>query len=352
VTQDWVGYAGDVARTELIGALTAAAGAALLVLALRRFGPALVDGRRRSHRRLRVALTYLAPVILEPLFNDFEPLPRGALRSDVLALAERAGVEVGEVYVVDASRRTTAPTHIVAGLGATMRVVLYDTLLRDFEPDEVRLIVAPRAGSRAPPRPAQRLLYVALVAPPGCLAAAALGERFARGAAVSSRDRPPCPPSPGRRARRDAVDHDLQQLSRAVERRADAYSLELTGDRRRSSPCSGGCRPATSPIPRPRAGDFRSRRTHRALERIARPEAAARAATAGARRPAGVARTLELGKALYRLARLPLGEVVLHRLDQLAHERRREVQACHRDARDLGILDLVVDPAGGLMVNS
>ena len=74
------------------------------------------------------ATTYAAPVLLDPLFNRFEPLPAGATRTDVLELAERSGVDVGEVLVMDASRRTTAANAYVTGIGSTHRVVLGDTL--------------------------------------------------------------------------------------------------------------------------------------------------------------------------------------------------------------------------------
>src|SRR5206468_476323 len=97
------------------------------------------------------AVVFASPVLLDPLFNRFRPLPEGPLRRDVLDLADRAGVRVGEVYVVDASRRTTAANAYVTGLGPTKRVVLFDTLLgahageaggSDFTPDETRLVVA------------------------------------------------------------------------------------------------------------------------------------------------------------------------------------------------------------------
>ena len=80
--------------------------------------------------------------MLDPLFNDFTPLPEGETRSDVLELAAAAGVKVGEVFSVDASRRTTAANAYVAGLGPTKRVVLYDTLLDRYSRDEVRVVVA------------------------------------------------------------------------------------------------------------------------------------------------------------------------------------------------------------------
>src|SRR5437763_1902021 len=52
------------------------------------------------------AMVLAGPVVLDPLFNTFTPLEDGPLRRDVLDLAQRAGVRVREVYVVDASRRT------------------------------------------------------------------------------------------------------------------------------------------------------------------------------------------------------------------------------------------------------
>ena len=95
---------------------------------------------------------WLAPVVLDPVFNRYEDLPPGRTRADVEELAQRAGVDVGDVLVVDASRRTTAANAYVDGLGHTKRVVLYDTLLERFDPAQVR----PRRGARAGPRQAPR----------------------------------------------------------------------------------------------------------------------------------------------------------------------------------------------------
>ena len=68
----------------------------------------------------------------------------------------RAGVKVGEVYSVDASRRTTAANAYVTGLGPTKRVVLFDTLLDRYSRDEIRVVVAHELGPRAQPRRAAR----------------------------------------------------------------------------------------------------------------------------------------------------------------------------------------------------
>ena len=166
--------------------------------------------------------------MLDPLFNKFTPLPEGRTRADVLELAQRAGVEVGEVYEIDASRRTTAANAYVAGLGRTKRVVLYDNLLKDFTPDEVRLVVAHELGHVRHRDVPHGLLYLAIVAPFGMFAVARLGERFGR---PTSAGTPAALPAHGAGGRdRGAGHHDRLQpaLARTSSARADAYALELT----------------------------------------------------------------------------------------------------------------------------
>jgi STE24 endopeptidase len=76
------------------------------------------------------ALFILAqPLVVQPLFNRFEPLRDRALAARIESIASRMGVNVDDVLVADASRRTTTANAYVAGIGPTRRVVLYDTLL-------------------------------------------------------------------------------------------------------------------------------------------------------------------------------------------------------------------------------
>src|SRR3954447_11736082 len=67
-------------------------------------------------------LGFLAPLVLEPVFNRFEPLADEALSARLHAVAERAGAPVREILVVDASRRTTKTNAYVSGIGRTRRV--------------------------------------------------------------------------------------------------------------------------------------------------------------------------------------------------------------------------------------
>jgi STE24 endopeptidase len=76
------------------------------------------------------ALFILAqPLVVQPLFNRFDPLRDRALAARIESIASRMGVNVDDVLVADASRRTTTANAYVAGIGPTRRVVLYDTLL-------------------------------------------------------------------------------------------------------------------------------------------------------------------------------------------------------------------------------
>jgi STE24 endopeptidase len=97
---------------------------------------------------LVLLLTFVAPVVLEPVFNRFRPLEDSGLRAGVFRLADRSGVPVREVLVADASRRTTKLNAYVSGLGATRRVVLYDTLVEKASEPEVLTVVAHELGHR------------------------------------------------------------------------------------------------------------------------------------------------------------------------------------------------------------
>lgn len=93
-------------------------------------------------------LTFVAPVVLEPLFNRFSPLADDVLAARLRALAERGGVPVRDVLVADASRRTTKLNAYVSGIGRTRRVVVFDTLLEALDERQLQLVVAHEIGHR------------------------------------------------------------------------------------------------------------------------------------------------------------------------------------------------------------
>ncbi|MDP9401339.1 MAG: M48 family metallopeptidase [Actinomycetota bacterium] len=229
VTQGWPGWAWDVARGWAIGAVFAGSGAAVAVALIRRSPRGWWLPGSVAVVAFGAATLTVGPVVLDPVFNRFEPVPPGALRADVLRLAERAGVQVGEVYRMDASRRTTAANAYVAGLGATKRVVLYDTLLEGFTPEQVRFVVAHELAHVRHRDLQHGLLFLALVTPAALFAGSRLTARLA----------PPAPAGWAGPAVLPALALSVvalsttvtvvsNQLSRRVEARADSFALRLT----------------------------------------------------------------------------------------------------------------------------
>jgi STE24 endopeptidase len=95
-----------------------------------------------------VLLSNLAPVLIMPLFNKYVPLgdEHGDLAERLLRLAEGAHTRVRGVYKFDLSRRTKAANAAVTGIGNTRRIILGDTLLNEFTPDEIETVLAHELG--------------------------------------------------------------------------------------------------------------------------------------------------------------------------------------------------------------
>jgi Zn-dependent protease with chaperone function len=168
-------------------------------------------------------MSFVAPVVLEPVFNRFRPLEDERLAAALRSLAERAGVPVRDVLVADASRRTTRTNAYVSGLGPTRRVVVWDTLLDEADEPELELVVAHELGHRVE----RHVLQGTLLAMAGAVALvlllrAALGtlapSDFPEAALLFTGVELAAMPA-------------LAWVSRRWERQADRWSLELTGDR-------------------------------------------------------------------------------------------------------------------------
>ncbi len=127
--QAWSAYAVDMLKG--LGVNVVATTLVMLVLVgiarrWRRAWPAVAGGLLAG---LVMLGSFVYPLLVEPLFNHFEPLPDGPLRTEILALADQEGVQIDDVLVADASRRTTTLNAYVSGFGSSRRVVVYDNLV-------------------------------------------------------------------------------------------------------------------------------------------------------------------------------------------------------------------------------
>jgi STE24 endopeptidase len=141
-TRTWDAWALDLSKGWLVSVVLTALALVVLVGLARAAPRAWWAWAAVATATLVVVVSFAYPVVIEPIFNRFEPLPAGELREDLLELAERDGVAVQDVLVADASRRTSALNAYVSGFGATRRIVVYDTLLEQAPAEEVRLVVA------------------------------------------------------------------------------------------------------------------------------------------------------------------------------------------------------------------
>jgi STE24 endopeptidase len=222
-TQSPGGWLTDRAKGTAVG-IVLAAGAWTALIALVHALPSWWPLAAAGGAALAVlVLTLLAPLLLEPLFNRFQPLPDAQLAGSLRRLADEAGVPIKGVLVADASRRTVKSNAYVSGLGPTRRLVVWDTLLRTASERELRLVVAHELAHRRE----RHVLKGTLLGMAGAVAAvlllwAVLGT-----------------PQPGDYPVAALLLTGLElaampfgsALSRRWERTADRFSLRLTGDR-------------------------------------------------------------------------------------------------------------------------
>ncbi|MDD3815942.1 MAG: M48 family metallopeptidase [Desulfocapsaceae bacterium] len=93
-----------------------------------------------------IFITMFYSTLIVPLFNKQTPLEQGELRDAIEAFSTKAGFQLDNVFVIDGSRRSTKANAYFSGLGAKKRIVLYDTLIKDLEVEELVAVLAHEIG--------------------------------------------------------------------------------------------------------------------------------------------------------------------------------------------------------------
>ncbi|MFL6782314.1 MAG: M48 family metallopeptidase [Sphingomicrobium sp.] len=88
----------------------------------------------------------LAPIMIEPLFNRYEPVPQGQVRDALVTMAGRAGIPPGKIYMYNGSRQSNNFTANVSGIGGSARVAISDVAFKNASIDEVRAVTAHEIG--------------------------------------------------------------------------------------------------------------------------------------------------------------------------------------------------------------
>ena len=136
----------DEAKGFLVGFVLGAIAVDLLYFIIREFPQHWWLIAWAAFLVLFVLLAQLAPVVLFPIFYKFEPLENEELKSRLVALSARAGTRVRGVYKWNLSEKTKKANAALTGLGNTRRIILADTLLDHYSPDEIEAVLAHELG--------------------------------------------------------------------------------------------------------------------------------------------------------------------------------------------------------------
>jgi STE24 endopeptidase len=109
-------------------------------------------------------MMFISPYVIEPLFNKYEPITEEGLEGDICRVMEKAGLKVGRVLQMDASRRSRHSNAYFTGIGKVKRIVLYDTLIRQMSHGEIVAVLAHEIGHWKKGHIWKRLLWAELLA--------------------------------------------------------------------------------------------------------------------------------------------------------------------------------------------
>lgn len=179
-------------------------------------------------------LSFLVPVVFEPLFNKFRPMEAGPLRERLMQVAAQTEVSVRDILVSDASRRTNSMNAYVSGMGKTRRIVVWDTTVKQATPDQVAAITAHELGHAAK----RDVITGTAVSSLGMVAGTLLLAAVLQWRALLDAAETPAVTDPRSLPLIMAIGTVLGGLaaplfnaySRYVEARADQYALDLTRD--------------------------------------------------------------------------------------------------------------------------
>jgi STE24 endopeptidase len=111
-----------------------------------------------------IFLMYISPYVIEPLFFKFEPVQTEGLEEEIRSLMEKAGLKVGSVFQVDASKRSRHSNAYFSGIGRVKRIVLFDTLLESMSQSEIVAVLAHEVGHWKKKHVLKRILLTETVA--------------------------------------------------------------------------------------------------------------------------------------------------------------------------------------------
>ena len=162
-TQTLLEWLGDQAKGLMVGLILGTLFIALIYAVIRRTGRNWWLFGTLTSMALLVFVLLLSPVYIDPLFNDYKPLPAGATRDRILSIAHATGVPADDVVWFDASRQTKRISANVSGFGGTMRIALNDNLLVRSPPESIEAVMGHELGHYTLNHIYESMIYLALI---------------------------------------------------------------------------------------------------------------------------------------------------------------------------------------------
>ncbi|MFC5446954.1 M48 family metallopeptidase [Paenibacillus aestuarii] len=181
-------------------------------------------------------ITFIQPVVLDPLYNDFYPLQNQELKKQILSLAAQSHIPADQVYEVNMSERTNAINAYVNGIGGNARIVLWDTILQKLQSKEILTVMAHEMGHYVEGHIYWGILYGVVLSFFGFWLAFHAYRTFVRrwGPLWGIRGETDLAALPALllivTVMNFASAPAQNAFSRVIEHRADVYSMKLTGD--------------------------------------------------------------------------------------------------------------------------
>jgi STE24 endopeptidase len=139
-------FLGQAALSTLIGAVVGALFMIGVYWLMRRAGRSWWIWSGALTAVVLAFIILLSPVLIEPLFNKYEPVPPGSVRNAVVSMAQRAGIPPERVFMFNGSRQSNNFTANAGGVGSTARVAISDVAFKNASLDEVRAVTGHEIG--------------------------------------------------------------------------------------------------------------------------------------------------------------------------------------------------------------
>jgi STE24 endopeptidase len=162
-TQNFAQWLGDAFKGLAVNVVLMSLGLAVLYSVIRKLKASWWLWGTMVSIVLLTFVIFIQPVVIEPMFNEYKPMPAGAVKTEILRIAHANNIPTNDVLMVDASRQTKRVSANVAGIGSTVRIALNDNLLNRASPEGVAAVMGHEMGHYVLNHVVKMLVFLAVI---------------------------------------------------------------------------------------------------------------------------------------------------------------------------------------------